>query len=241
MSKTRNGRPARRASRRKRKAGLLPDVHLPRHNPAAVRWAVRGLRDEGLTHLYLLGDVVTFDSVSRFKKTLQTASSLPDEFKQGRQFIRWIEKQLPGVKVTYLFGNHEDRPYSNLLKNAPEWSDLPELELRRLLGIPAGWKVVPYGDYIMEQGVVVQHGKRWGRATCRQNLEFGCSSVQGHSHRVNSAQRRLADGRQIVAVELGCLCDFDQGYSKLNDWTHAVGWIEGGHIIVKTRDGHGKR
>jgi hypothetical protein len=221
--------------------GVLPDMHIPQENKAAVTWAIRTLQAAGITRLILLGDVINLDAVSRFLKTPEQAARLPEELLQGRRFIQRLLKAFPGLPVTYLLGNHEERLTKYICKNAPALLDLPSISFRELMVVPKSWQVVPYGSFVFEQGVLVQHGTRWGHATCRQNLALGCSSIQGHSHRARVELHRLANGTQLAACEMGCLCDFDQGYSKLNDWTHACGLIQGGHINLITRDGHGKR
>lgn len=115
-------------------------------------------------------------------------------------------------------------------------ADLPDLMTRRVLGVPDDWEVVAYGDYVKRQGVLCQHGKKFSNNTCRSNILLGCSSVQGHSHRLSMISHRFAGTRKsIICAELGCLCDFNPGYAKLTDWSHAFGFIDAGDIHVVTR------
>lgn len=234
---TNSSRLLRRSSRRSGVVGLVPDIHIPKEDPAAIHWALQLLKRRGISKLVLLGDVVCLDSLSRFLKSLTTAAGLPDELKTGRRFFAKIEKMFGDIPVTLLLGNHEERLAKYLLKHAPALAELPELSFESLFRVPRRWRVVKYGDYIMEQGVLLQHGKKWGQATCRGNILLGCSSVQGHSHRVNVVHHRQANGRVITAAELGCLCSMDQGYARLVNWSHACGVIAGGAIHVITPRG----
>ncbi len=197
---------------------------------------MRELKGLNLTGLTLLGDVVTFDAVSRFSKSMLVRSSFPEEIVRGREFFKWIERRFPGIPKRLMQGNHEARLSKYLLNRAPELGDLPELIFRDLLRIPRHWKVFDWGEFTKEQGVLVQHGKLWGRNTAVRNLLLGCSSVQGHSHRSKIVTHRFAGtGKIITSAELGCLCDFDQGYAKLTDWSHACGFIRDGSVagIIK--------
>lgn len=217
------------------RTGILPDLHYPLHDEKALQWAIRTLKRAEVKKLILLGDVVTLDAVSRFSKSLRTQADFPEELEGGRRFFQRLDRVFRDVPITLLQGNHEHRLYSYLVKNAPVLAALPELQFRKLLGIPRRWKVYTYGQYVMEQGVLVQHGRKWGHSAYRQRFLYGVSSVSGHSHRLKMMSHRLANGKEIQAVELGCLCQMDQGYATLVDWTHACGWIDRGHIVVKTR------
>lgn len=215
---------------------LIPDVHIPEQNQKAVEWAVREGRDHCPRGVTILGDTVNVNSLSRFKKTMKMAGSLCKEVKQGREFYEWFDKQFRKARIRYMLGNHEARVWSYLVNRAPELSELPELAFKQLFGVPERWEVHEYGNFVKEQGVLLQHGKKWGQATCRSNLLLGCSSVQGHSHRVRLLDHRYAGSRKIVtAAELGCLCNFGPSYSKLTDWCHAYGFLQDGQVSIITR------
>ena len=222
-------KPTKRTKRGKRSevVGLLPDIHIPKHDPAALAWAIRELKDQRPTKLVLLGDVISLDSVSRFTTTLSVRASLPKEIQAGSEFIRELERIFPRTPKVYLQGNHERRLSNYLLRKAPELGELPTLMFRQLLQIPDHWEVLDDGDFTKEQGVLIQHGRSWGNNAAQKNLMLGCSVVQGHSHRFKVLTHRCAGSDEILtSCELGCLCDFDQGYSKLTNWSHACGWLK---------------
>ena len=216
--------------------GILPDLHIPKEDGAAVEWAVRELKDFNLTKLILLGDVISLDSVSRFQKSLSVRSSLPTEVARGAEFLQYLERKFPKIPKVYLQGNHEHRLSSYLLRHAPELGELPTLMFRQLLQVPQHWEVLDYGDFIKVEGFLVQHGRSWGQNAARRNLFLGCSVVQGHSHRYKVLAHRCAgSGQTQISCELGCLCDFDQGYSKLTDWSHAYGVITQQRLMTAVR------
>jgi hypothetical protein len=202
-----------------------------------VAWARKELENQGIHKLIFLGDLIDVKSVSRFMKSLKDSASLPAELEGARKHIAEWNEWADGIPVVYLLGNHEARLTQYLRRNAPELAELPELVTRRLLGVPDEWEVVNYGDFVKEQGVLCQHGRSFGNNTARANaLKLGCSNVQGHSHRVQMVSHRFAGtGKQVVSIELGCLCNFNPVYAKLTDWSHACGWIRQGDIHVVTR------
>lgn len=230
MASRKNNRTVRRGSSGKRTV-CFGDTHVPQHDPAALRWALQATKELRPQKVILLGDMVDFLALSRFPKSPQQQLALQKELKAGRALIRTLEQALSKYEVVYILGNHEARPAKYLWKRAPELVDMPELAVPALLGVPNRWHIVPFGEAYLEQGALVIHGTRWGKTACQQYLsDYGMSVVAGHSHRLNLAKRRLPDGREITAVECGCLCKLKQNYSSINNWTHALAVIEGGKI-----------
>lgn len=211
----------------------LPDLHSPDHDEAALVWALHVVEEWDPYKIILLGDAVDFKSISRFPKRPSAALTFPEERKAARALIRELAKRFEGREVVYLIGNHEVRLDRYLWKHAPELCELGELAFTELLKVPEDWKVVPYNKVYMEQGVLVQHGRKFARSVLASNLaEFGCSSVQGHSHRLGVIHRRLPDGRVISAAEAGCLQRFDVDYAAVTNWTHGLAYIEDGHVGI---------
>lgn len=64
--------------------GLIPDAHIPHHNPKALKWAIKELQGLPLTELVILGDLFDVSAVSRFMKSLRESSGLPRELQQAR-------------------------------------------------------------------------------------------------------------------------------------------------------------
>jgi len=216
--------------------GILPDLHIPSHDSGATSWALAGLSQAKIDGLILLGDVVSLDAVSRFQKPPKGLTILEEELAAGRQFFVRLAAAFPHVKERlYLFGNHEARLSSYLIRNAPALVELPQVQLRHLLGLEEDWITVPYGQLVERQSVIFQHGKMFGHNTCRKNLLLGKSVVQGHSHRLSVVHHRFPLGAEIASIELGCLCQLTQSYTSVTDWVWAYGILEGGHVTVVSK------
>jgi len=217
---------------------VLPDIHYPKHDPAALRWALRYVDMLQPRRVILLGDVINLDAVSRFPMPSRVVTNFPTEIRKYRAFYQRLVRRLPR-DVVYVLGNHEQRLQSYLVKRAPALAELPDLQLKEFLRLPKSWKIIPYPTGIWEeQGVICMHGQKYSQSCVQRYIKFGCSTVSGHSHRVTVYVRRQPSGRQIVNAEIGCLCKILQGYnSPLSDWCHAIAIIEGGDVRVITRQG----
>ena len=211
-------------------------MHIPEYDLEAMSWALLGLDQAKIDGLILLGDVVSLDAVSRFQKPPKGLTILEEELEGGRGFFRGLDAEFPRLKERiYLFGNHEARLSAYLMRNAPALCELPQVQLRHLLGLREDWITVPYGQLVERQGVLFQHGKLFGHNTCRRNLLLGKSVVQGHSHRLGVVHHRFPGGAEIASIELGCLCKYEQSYTAVTDWTHAYGILENGRVTVVSR------
>lgn len=214
----------------------LPDMHVPLEDTGAMTWALAYTARLKPNHVILLGDVMDFRSLSRFPKSPAQAVALKQELKEGRRWIALFEELFRPAKITFLLGNHCLRVSKYLWKQAPELNCLPELAVPALLRVPERWRVVPYRGYVIEQGVMVTHGERYGRTATLSNLaEYGCSVITGHSHRAVLVDRRMPNGKILTGVEAGCLCKLNQGYSTTTNWVHALAVIQNGAVRLVRR------
>jgi len=204
----------------------LPDIHFPDHDPRALKKALSLVKIRKPDRVVLLGDVVDFSAISRFPKSPRH-TDFGRELQRVRPLLRQLYEALERVpRVDWLAGNHEERLQKYLWRRAPELAEVGELTVPRLLEMPAGWRYHPPRAYLSVHGVLVFHGFKWASNTCTHNLgRYGCSSIQGHSHRLAVYYRGLPGGRVIAAAEAGCLCRLDVPYAMLTDWAHGVAWI----------------
>ncbi len=215
----------------------IPDIHIPDHDPDALSWALRTGLALRPYKVILLGDVINFDPICRFPKPPRAALTLQDELEAAQHVIRRIDQTFKAAKIVWLCGNHEERLTKYLWRNAPELADLQELALEHVLRVPVRWKVVPPMKMYREQGVFVFHGVRWSRTVLDYNLrEYGVSSVQGHSHRLDVKHHRLANGRIISAAEAGTLQKLHVNYCLSTDWCHGMAVIESGAIRILRKE-----
>jgi len=216
----------------KKLIGIVPDIHVPQHDPKAVSWCFNRLREERPYKIIFIGDLFDFYSISVFLKKPSFTSRFAEEVFQGNKFIERVKHLQKSIKckVAILAGNHESRLTKYLWKNAPALADLPELTIPSLFKFPDDWEYFSYNlEGIKADGVTVFHGRKYSGNVCIANLrKFYGSVIQGHSHRASAHYLRRPNGELIGAVEAGCLCDLHPDYSAHVDWVQAMAWIDNG-------------
>lgn len=171
----------------------------------AERW-----RPDGCVQL---GDLGSWDSVSRYAHDPKLVLSLKDETRGVNRALDQLDRALarggcaPGNKWL-LEGNHELRIDAYMLERAAEarfavdWRKL--LRLRR-----RGWKVIPYKESLVFGEARISHD--FGRAgvnAARQSLtDVGSNVVFGHTHRLQVMYQGQQCGKRHVGATLGWLGD----------------------------------
>lgn len=232
-SKTRKHDMATPATRRHigvERAVVVGDIHVPFHDARAVGVALALIEDIAPEHIFLNGDIMDCYAISRFGKDPRRALELQDEIDQTFDILSKVRAAAPDAAITYIRGNHEARLNAYLSTRAPELSGLRALDIRSLLSLDslgiewvegkgkeayATWGAVKVGHFDR----VSQHAGYTAKLLVDKH---NCSLVQGHTHRLASVYRTYPDGRAVVGVESGCLCDLDPEYVSGPDWAHGL-------------------
>lgn len=214
----------------KKLTAVLPDIHIPYQDDAAVEEALLRIEEERAGKIVILGDLMDFEAISRFNRKLEKRAAFEWELEFGKEWIKRFHKRFKDREIHFLAGNHESRLSKYVVRNCPELSALPQLALEQVLEIPKQWNTYSYNlNAILIDGVNYIHGRKFSGNVCMSNLKkYMGSVVQGHSHKASSSYCRLPDGRQIGAVEAGCLCELNPSYASDVDWSHAMAWAENG-------------
>lgn len=164
------------------------------------------------------GDGFDFYGISRFLKQPRRRMQMSRERNLFVARREQLQKVLPrDCRKVYLRGNHEDRMYKYLIRQAPEimdeiyWADY--LKLDKL-----GWDVVDDGnseepaESFFELGsLLVMHGevarKQPGVAPKALLDSYNENVLTNHTHKVGSSSARFYRGRIILGYENGCMCD----------------------------------
>lgn len=248
MSKSKRGQISQGAalSKRDEVAVVLSDLHVPYLDKAAWRVTCEFLRFRQPTHLFLLGDIVDFYSLSAYDKNPERILDLQDDLDQLSQVLETIREILPTAKVVFSEGNHEHRLLRYLQKH-PELYRLRALQMPKLLDLERhDITHLPYHAIQRWHGLILEHGSlvRSKSAYTASGMldKRGTSGISGHVHRLGSSYRTQHD-QTIAWWENGCLCDLNPEYViGKPDWqhgftvVHAVGgkerfWVEQVPII----------
>lgn len=216
-----------------KKLGICNDIHLPYHDKFAVQACFSEFKKRGVDGIYLNGDIMDLEDVSRFEK-MPDGRYLRDEIEVGRSFVKSLRKLFPDIPIFWKDGNHEKRLESYVSSKAPELvklfgMDIPtQLELadHNIIHIPE-YKVAKFGKLWIAHGHEL--GLKSGTANIARQVRMrvGVNVIFGHFHRQQvDTSRNLADEIH-TAWSLGCLAYLKPRYcGVLNQWNQGAATVD---------------
>lgn len=212
---------------------IVSDVHVPYHDPEAIRAAIAFGRDRGpISHVLVNGDLLDAYALSSFEKDPR-ARRFGEEVDLAIEILQVFARAFKSAKVVVKLGNHEQRFDRYLRTNAPALADLPEISLEEILrnrvpemDVVEEWRNILAGD------LLVNHGHEVGRGSGGQHParwlanRTGVSSICGHFHRTDSWTSRDALGNFVSGWTIGALCQLSPDYLPRNQWNHGAAFVE---------------
>jgi predicted phosphodiesterase len=206
------------------KVGILSDIHIPNHDPEALRVALEATAD--CDAIILNGDIIDFDQISRF--TSEPSMSAWEEIRELQGFLTLLRQMHPGKRIIYKLGNHETRMRRYLLTQARELADAEPLTYESLfLSKELGIEVVRE-NRIMLGKLSVLHGHEipvnGGVNPARSAyLKVKSSVIIGHLHQVSYHSEADLNGSRT-----GCLCTLSPNYSRFAylRWSHGFAIVD---------------
>ena len=204
---------------------ILGDMHFPYHDRVAIETSLDWGVKKGINTILLNGDILDFYQLSKFIKDPSTRR-IKDEIAMLRLFLEGLKKDLPGVKIYYKMGNHEER-FENYMKvKAPELFDISDFKLDVILHL-AEYGVEYIGDKrkVMAGKLPILHGHEI-RTSSSVNpargiyLKIKKSAIANHYHQSSEHSETNFDGELSTVFSLGCLCDLHPEYAPYNNWNH---------------------
>lgn len=121
---------------------VLSDVHIPYHDDAALQLVLECCEREGVSHVFLNGDIADCGPASRHegkrKRAVLDEGSLRESIEPGMWLFHWALSK----KAFYTRGNHEGW-IDQVVEQSPE---LKGTDVMDLMGLPrdrCGWRVLP--------------------------------------------------------------------------------------------------
>jgi predicted phosphodiesterase len=215
------------------KVGILSDIHVPYHDETALRAAVDHLQGERIDALLLNGDWADFYSISRHQKDPKHRN-FKKELHAGRDLLKWLRQEFPGIRFICKLGNHEERWEKWLWEHAPEISDDPIMGIDNWYGFERlGIELVKDQRIVMAGDLPVLHG---------HELPYGMSSpvnpargafmrtkhtmMMGHLHRTSGHCEPNMWHHEVFCWSTGCLCDLRPAYARMNSWNHGAAIVD---------------
>lgn len=257
---------------------VIPDIHsgyrrikgkdVPLHDKKAMDIVLKIAQETAFTHIIMLGDMLDF---AEWSNHWPTPNDLTDTTQKALvDFGGWVamlRQANPKAKIVYLEGNHEVRMRKLLISLVPAAYGLnsidnlegfPVLSVPNLLGfhkLGVEWiEGYPDVEYWVD-GILFAHGtkaKKSGMTTSTLVNEYSHSSVTGHTHRREHAERTFwveGEKKEIFAISPGCLCRIDDtgvvpAVKDRNNWQQGALVLQQsstGYVpeFIKIKDGKG--
>lgn len=211
---------------------VLPDIHLPYHDPNALALALRTGRERGATKVLLNGDTCDFFSVSMWEKDPRKRD-LSGELEIYKHFFASLCGIFPKAQIVWKLGNHEERWERYLYVKAPELVGVEAFELEKVLQLPKDIVIVKDKRPIRAGKLNIIHGHEY-----RFNISNPVNPARGfflrakdhclgsHMHQASHHSETTIEGKVISAWSTGCLCDVHPDYRPLNTWVTGFAFVE---------------
>jgi predicted phosphodiesterase len=211
---------------------VLGDIHVPFHDKRALAAAIEYGTDAGVDAVLLNGDLCDFYNISRWERDPRQRA-FKYELEQIRTVLEVMQRFLPGARIYFKSGNHEDRYERYLKLKAPELLDLECLSLGNVLGLDklgiteiGDAQRVQFGQLSIIHGHEIQTSSAVSPA---RGLQLKArTTVLGSHHHKASATPPVKDllGNVSRAWTTGCLCNLTPDYRIYNEWNHGFAVVE---------------
>lgn len=214
---------------------VLPDVHIPYHDAAALACAIRTGDAEGCTNVLLNGDFADCHEVSFWEKDPRKRD-FAREIEMVKQTLQLIRNVFPKGLLVYKIGNHEERYERYMRIKCPEFLGVPEFEFASIFGLrEVSATLVSEKRPIRLGELNVLHGHEY-----KFNISNPVNPARGfylraktcvigsHLHQTSQHSEKNLEGKVISAWSTGCLCDMHPDYSPINNWNHGFAIVDVG-------------
>lgn len=203
---------------------VIPDAHaLPGHDNDRFEWAGKLCADVACDIVVDIGDQADMESLCsydrgtksfegrRYKKDIAVAVDARERFDIGLGNHKPMKE--------FLEGNHEHR-ISKVVELQAEFDGVISLE--DLKHAEFGWNVTPYGIPKIIDNIAFCHsfpsgvmnrpigGENHAASLIKKNF---MSSVCGHSHLADYAERTRIDGSRLCGLVVGCFFEFENKFA----------------------------
>ena len=199
---------------------ILPDIHAPKQDEAALNAALKFTEDFKPDELVQLGDLCDFSSISRFD-IVREKDLIPliEEIEAANRVLDRLEKSIPrNCKKTLLEGNHDQRPEKYRLNS---WDkNVQKVWGRRLSNFDElyhlkerGWNWRSYGEVYTVGHANFTHGWFTNKYHAFKTVSRWFKTlVYGHTHQYQVHSVVGMDRKPVAALSIGTLSRFDLDY-----------------------------
>ena len=216
------------------KTVLLPDIHYPHYEPRILSTIEEFISDYDPDEIVYMGDQMSLDCISGWnerKPLLKEGQRLLNEYEGFDHHILKRHENItrPGIRRTFMYGNHEERVNWYIEKH-PELQTMIDID-HNLKLTDRGYKIIPYNEIHTIGKLSVIHGFYYNKYHAVKTLDaFEGNVVYGHVHNPQMYAKVSPIDRKgyHTATSLGCLCSIKPDYKKNapNFWINQFGIVE---------------
>lgn len=218
------------------RGAVYSDVHVPKHDPDAVRLVVKVLSGLDLDVIVDNGDGLDFPTVSKYLSDPAAGNNIQDEVDTWHVDVAApITEQVKARKKFFVPGNHVSRLKKWLWTN-PGIYGLKTLEVEKLLELDRfGFQYVEnevfFGRTLeVSHGTLVRKEAGYSAKAESEKRRYSISTITGHVHRAGRYEAKVPGRSEVIAQENPCLCTLEPEYARIVDWTQ-------GFTLFEIKDG----
>lgn len=210
---------------------VMSDFQIPFHDIPAIRAAAAWLKRRKPDVLLINGDLIDFQTISRFECN-PAFRDLPGDIGKTTQMLGWLRGQFPKARIVWKLGNHEERWEKHLWQSP--LNGIPDFELSRVLKCEQlGVEVVGNRLPVMAGRLPILHGHEFqmGMAVSVNParttfLRTSHIAMIGHNHQTSEHTQTDMWRKTLTVWSTGCLCGLWPNFARVNRWNHGFAHIE---------------
>ena len=225
---------------------VLADLHIPFGDERALAVALKVAKAAKPDVVWLLGDMIDFAPISRFRDAARYEHDVQDELDELVAFCQRLRRRFPDADINYMFGNHENRLKYYLWNQASHLKSLRAARFEHQFMFDLNERPINLGmrfirsKHKLARRFVLKHGSRSNLyATRWESEDEGQSGMSAHMHRTGRwAWSTPGSGRRVWDT-VGSLCDLNPPYreddGKPSPWNHGMGVLTkvGGKVYAE--------
>lgn len=227
---------------KKKRYGLLSDIHIPYHNIASLNAAIEKMLQKDVDAIFFNGDTVDFYKLSKYEQDPRKRS-FKEELDMTKQFFDSLKK-IFDIPFYFKIGNHEERYEAMLKIKAPEFLGIEEFRLENLLKFgEKGIELIEDKRVVKAGKLNILHGHEFGRSVFSPvnpargyYMRSKTNTICGHNHQTSEHTEPNLNGDIVSVWSTGCLCELHPQYMPINRWNHGfaiIGLEEDGSFNVE--------
>jgi predicted phosphodiesterase len=198
---------------------VIMDTHIPFQDMKALDLALEYAYNEKVDAVVFNGDFLDFNTISKYISK-PNAPRMFDSIAQGIEVLKYIKAAL-GCKIIFHEGNHDIRCENYLIQKAPEFWQVPSVQLENLLELKkmnidyvSNIRTMHYGKLVICHGNHIVKGIFSPVNPARGAFTKANSSIMiGHCHRSSEHIETDIKGKVTGCWSVGCLTSTTPEYN----------------------------